>query len=179
LQHAHPEILAKMGRPFVRDPRRAVDAVRARLPDAALRTSLITGFPGEDERHFTALHDFVREARFDHLGVFSYRAEEGTPAADMPGMVPEAVREERRAELMHLQAEISAEKLTMLAGRRMQVLVDAAHPEWPGLHTGRVWRQAPEIDGITYVSGPGVRPGAMVEAEIVETREYDLNALAP
>jgi len=179
LQHAHPEILAKMGRPFARDPRRAVDAVRARLPDAALRTSLITGFPGEDERHFTALHDFVREARFDHLGVFSYRAEEGTPAADMPGMVPEAVREERRAELMHLQAEISAEKLTMLAGRRMQVLVDAAHPEWPGLHTGRVWRQAPEIDGITYVSGPGVRPGAMVEAEIVETREYDLNALAP
>ena len=179
LQHAHPEILAKMGRPFARDPRRVVDAVRARLPDAALRTSLIAGFPGEEEEHFSALYDFVREARFDHLGVFSYRAEEGTPAADMPGQISEAVREARRAELMRLQAEISAEKLEALTGRRMRVLVDAAHPEWPGLHTGRVWRQAPEIDGLTYVSGPGVRSGAMLEAEIVETREYDLNALAP
>jgi tRNA-2-methylthio-N6-dimethylallyladenosine synthase/ribosomal protein S12 methylthiotransferase len=178
LQHAHPEILAKMGRPFARDPRRVVDAVRAKLPEAALRTSLIAGFPGEEERHFTALRDFVREARFDHLGVFSYRAEEGTPAADMPGRVPDAIKEERRAELMRLQAEISAEKLETLVGSRMRVLVDAVHPEWPGLHTGRVWRQAPEIDGLTYVSGPGVRPGAMVEAEIVETREYDLNALA-
>ena len=178
LQHAHPEILAKMGRPFARDPRRVVDAVRATLPDATLRTSLIAGFPGEEEWHFAALRDFVREARFDHLGVFSYRAEEGTPAADMSGRVPEAVREERRAELMRLQAKISAEKLKLLAGLRMRVLVDATHPDWPGLHTGRIWRQAPEIDGLTYVSGPGVRPGAMVEAEIVETREYDLNALA-
>jgi len=178
LQHAHPEILATMGRPFARDPHRVVDAVRAALPDAALRTSLITGFPGETERHFTALRAFVREARFDHLGVFSYRAEEGTLAADMPGQMPEAVKEERRAELMRLQAEISAEKLEALAGKRMRVLVDAAHAEWPGLHTGRIWLQAPEIDGITYVSGPGVRPGALVEADIVETREYDLSALA-
>ncbi|MDR0239559.1 MAG: 30S ribosomal protein S12 methylthiotransferase RimO [Deltaproteobacteria bacterium] len=178
LQHAHPEILAKMGRPFARDPRRVVDAVRAKLPDAALRTSLIAGFPGETDRHFASLRAFVREARFDHLGVFSYRAEEGTPAAAMPGQVPEEIREERRADLMRLQAEISAEKLEALAGRRMQVLVDAVHPEWPGLHTGRVWMQAPEIDGVTYVSGPGVRPGVLVDAEIVETRDYDLNALA-
>ena len=178
MQHAHPEILTKMGRPFARDPRRVVDAVREKLPDAALRTSLIAGFPGETDRHFTALRDFVREARFDHLGVFSYKAEEGTAAADMPNQLPEAVKEERRADLMLLQAEISAEKLAVLAGRSMRVLVDAVHPEWPGLHTGRVWRQAPEIDGVTYVSGPGVRPGAMVEADIVETREYDLDALA-
>jgi len=178
LQHAHPEILARMGRPFARDPRRITDAVRARLPDAALRTSLIVGFPGENERHFAALRAFVQEARFDHLGVFVYRAEEGTSAALLPGQLPERIKEERRAELMRLQAEISAEKLQTLAGRRMPVLVDAVHPEWPGLHTGRVWRQAPEIDGVTYVSGPGVRPGALVEAEIVETREYDLNALA-
>ena len=178
LQHAHPEILAKMGRPFARDPRRVVDAVRAKLPDAALRTSLIAGFPGETERHFASLRDFVREARFDHLGVFSYRAEEGTPAADLPGQIPERLKETRRAEIMRLQAEISAEKLEALAGKRMRVLVDAAHPEWPGLHTGRVWLQAPEIDGVTYVSGPEVQPGAMLEVEIVETREYDLNALA-
>ena len=178
LQHAHPEILAKMGRPFARDPRRVVDAVRTHLPDAVVRTTLIAGFPGETERHFASLRASVREVRFDHLGVFSYRAEEGTPAAAMSGQIPEAVKEERRADLMRLQAEISAEKLEALAGRRMQVLVDAVHPEWPGLHTGRVWMQAPEIDGVTYVSGPGVRPGALVEAEIVETRDYDLSALA-
>jgi tRNA-2-methylthio-N6-dimethylallyladenosine synthase/ribosomal protein S12 methylthiotransferase len=178
LQHAHPEILAKMGRPFARDPRRAVDAVRAKMPEAVLRTSLIAGFPGETEQHFAVLQAFVRELRFDHLGVFSYRAEEGTPAADMPGRLPEAIREERRARLMRLQAEISAEKLAPLVGRRMRVLVDAIHPEWPGLHTGRIWKQAPEIDGVTYVSGPEVRPGAMVEAEITESGEYDLSALA-
>ena len=178
LQHAHPDILAKMGRPFARDPRRVVDAVRAHLPDAALRTSLITGFPGETERHFAWLRDFVTEMRFDHLGVFGYSAEEGTMAAKMPGQVPKALREERRAELMRLQAQISAEKLMALTGRRMWVLVDSVHPEWPGLHTGRVWLQAPEIDGFTYVSGPGARPGAMVEAEITESREYDLIALA-
>ena len=178
LQHAHPEILAKMGRPFARDPRRTVDAVRAKVPCAVLRTSLIAGFPGETDGHFAALRAFVRELRFDHLGVFRYMAEDGTPAANMPGQVPETVKEERRADLMRLQAEISAEKLEALAGRRMRVLVDAIHPEWPGLHTGRVWLQAPEIDGITYVSGPGVQPGAMVEAEIVETRTYDLSALA-
>jgi tRNA-2-methylthio-N6-dimethylallyladenosine synthase/ribosomal protein S12 methylthiotransferase len=79
---------------------------------------------------------------------------------------------------MLLQAEISAEKLAALVGGRMQVLVDAAHSEWPGLHVGRVWRQAPEVDGVTYASGPKVRPGAMVEAEIVDAREYDLSALA-
>jgi tRNA-2-methylthio-N6-dimethylallyladenosine synthase/ribosomal protein S12 methylthiotransferase len=79
---------------------------------------------------------------------------------------------------MRLQTAISAEKLAALAGKRMRVLVDAVHPEWPGLHTGRVWLQAPEIDGITYVSGPGVRPGAIVEAEIMETRDYDMSALA-
>jgi tRNA-2-methylthio-N6-dimethylallyladenosine synthase/ribosomal protein S12 methylthiotransferase len=178
LQHAHPEILALMGRPFARDPRRVVDAVRSKLPGAALRTSLIVGFPGETERHFATLREYVRDTRFDHLGVFAYRAEEGTPAADMPGQVSKAVKEKRRGDIMRLQAEISAEKLETLVGSRMRVLVDAVHPEWPGLHTGRVWLQAPEIDGVTYVSGQGVRPGAMVEAEIMESREYDLSALA-
>jgi len=178
LQHAHPDMLAKMGRPFARDPRRIVDAVRAKLPLAALRTSLITGFPGEENRHFERLLAFLREARFEHVGVFKYQAEEGTPAATMPKQVPDAVKEERRAELMRLQAQISAEKLASLTGKHMQVLVDATHPDWPGLHTGRVWLQAPEIDGVTYVSGPGVQPGALVLAEIVESREYDLNALA-
>lgn len=177
LQHAHPDILSRMGRPFARDPRVVVERIRNAFPEAALRTSLIVGFPGETETHFSALRDFVEETCFTHMGVFAYRAEEGTPAAAMPDQVDDAVKEWRRDSLMELQAGISAEALRARDGARLPVLVDAAHPEWPGLHTGRVWFQAPEIDGITYISGPGVAPGALVEADIVETNDYDLTAL--
>lgn len=178
LQHAHPDVLGRMGRPFARDPRVVVERIRETFPEAALRTSLIVGFPGETEAHFAALQQFVEEVRFTHMGVFAYRAEEGTPAAAMPDQVDDAVKEWRRDSLMEIQADISAEALRRWDGARLPVLVDAPHPEWPGLHTGRVWFQAPEIDGITYVSGPGVAPGALVEADIVETKDYDLTALA-
>ena len=178
LQHAHPDVLGRMGRPFARDPRVVVERIRETFPEAALRTSLIVGFPGETEAHFTALRQFVEEVRFSHMGVFAYRAEEGTPAAAMPDQVDDAVKEWRRDSLMELQADISADALRRWDGARLPVLVDAPHPEWPGLHTGRVWFQAPDIDGITYISGPGVAPGALVEADIVETKDYDLTALA-
>lgn len=177
LQHAAPAILSRMGRPFARDPRRVIERVRSFFPTAALRTTLITGFPGETESHFTELMDFVREVRFQHLGVFAYQAEEGTPAAAMPHQIEEAVRNARREALMEIQAEISAAWLSAFANERLPVLVDAVHPDWPGLHTGRTWFQAPEIDGLTYISGPGVHPGALVEADIVECRDYDLVAL--
>lgn len=178
LQHAHSDVLARMGRPFARDPRRVVERVRGILPDAALRTTFIVGFPGETEEQYAALRDFVAETRFKHMGVFAYRPEEGTPAADMPDQVEDRVKEWRRDSLMELQAEISEEVLAACQGRSMPVLVDTPHAEWPGLHTGRVWFQAPEVDGITYISGPGVKPGALVEADIVESAEYDLTALA-
>ncbi|MDO5484328.1 MAG: 30S ribosomal protein S12 methylthiotransferase RimO, partial [Desulfovibrionaceae bacterium] len=155
-----------------------VDRVRAILPDAALRTSFIVGYPGESEAHFEHLCRFVEETRFHHLGVFTYQAEEGTRAAAQPDQIPEDVREYRRDTLMALQADISQELLSRQVGSRLPVLVDAVHPEWPGLHVGRVWFQAPEVDGITYVSGPGVAPGALLECDIVENTDYDLTALA-
>ncbi len=178
VQHAHPDVLSRMGRPFARNPREVVDRIRDVFPEAALRTSLIVGYPGETEEHWTALRDFVRETRFLHLGVFAYRAEEGTPAAEMPDQVPDAEKEWRRDALMEEQADISEEILATYEGDRLEVLVDTEHEEWPGLHVGRTWFQAPEVDGVTYVSGPGVTPGALVTADIVETREYDLVALA-
>lgn len=178
LQHAHPEILTRMGRPFASDPRRVVDRVREALPEAALRTTFIVGYPGETGEHFRTLCRFVEETRFRHLGVFAYQAEEGTPAAAMPDQVPVEVREQRRAELMEIQAEISEQQLQEVVGRTLPVLVDAPHDEWPGLHVGRVWFQAPEVDGITYVSGTGVAPGALVRGDIVESSTYDLTALA-
>lgn len=177
VQHAHADVLSRMGRPFARDPEISLERVREFFPEAALRTSIIVGFPGETEAHFKALYEFVARARFHHLGVFAYQAEEGTKAATMPGQIPRAVKEERRDALMALQAEISGEILEECVGENMEVLVDAPNPEWPGLFTGRTWFQAPEIDGLTYVSGPGVEAGALVNADITESRTYDLVAL--
>ena len=177
-QHAEPRLLRAMGRPFAGDPRRVLDRVRAVLPDAAIRTTMIVGYPGETEADFTALCRFVEAARFTHLGVFAYQAEDGTPAAALPDQVPMPVREERRAALMELQADISAEILAKTVGSRLPILVDAPEAEWPGLHRGRVWFQAPEADGTTWTSGPGVTPGALVECDIVESSTYDLSALA-
>ncbi|SBW00107.1 Ribosomal protein S12 methylthiotransferase RimO [uncultured delta proteobacterium] len=178
VQHAHPDVLARMGRPFARDPEKALDRVREFFPEAALRTSIIVGFPGETDAHFKTLYDFVERTRFLHLGVFAYQAEAGTAAAAMPDQVPDAVKEERRAALMELQAGTSEELLEDFVGESMDILVDAPHPEWPGLFTGRAWFQAPEIDGLTYISGPGVAAGRMVRADIVESRVYDLVGLA-
>ena len=178
LQHSHHDVLTRMGRPFASDPRRVIDRIRHYMPNAALRTSLIAGFPGETDSQFADLVRFVEEVRFQHLGVFAYQAEEGTPAASMPHQIADAIKEQRRNAIMEVQRDISAEWLEQFAGQRLDVLVDAPFPEWPGLHTGRTWFQAPEIDGVTYISGSGVEPGRLVEADITETKEYDLVALA-
>jgi tRNA-2-methylthio-N6-dimethylallyladenosine synthase/ribosomal protein S12 methylthiotransferase len=178
LQHAHPDILKAMGRPFATQPDRVVDLVRSHFPEASLRTTLLTGFPGEGEEHFRTLADFVRRKRFQHMGVFAFWAEEGVRAAEFPGQVDEEVKEARRSELMRIQAEISGEQLEACQGEEMTVLVDRPNPEWPTLYEGRVWFQAPEVDGICYVSGESLSPGDMVTARIEETRTYDLVALA-
>jgi len=180
LQHAHPDVLASMGRPFARDPRRVVDRVRSFFPKAALRTTFIVGYPGETDAHFAELMRFVKETRFHHLGVFPYWPEEGTPAAEMDGQVPEEVKLARRDALMELQASISADVLSNYVGETLPVLIEAPSDEWPGLYTGRAWFQAPEVDGITYVSAPPdteLTPGAIVNVEIDHADTYDLSGL--
>ncbi|MDL2285376.1 30S ribosomal protein S12 methylthiotransferase RimO [Desulfovibrio sp. OttesenSCG-928-F07] len=177
LQHAHPDILTRMGRPFSQSPFKVVERIRSYLPQAALRTSLITGFPGETDEQFATLCNFVQEAKFQNLGVFSYYAEDGTVAAAMPNQLPDAVKDERRDHIMQIQAEISAELLEQYNGQRLEILIDAPHPEWPGLFVGRTWFQAPEVDGVTYISGENLQAGDLVSADITETFDYDLNAL--
>lgn len=177
LQHSHPDILTRMGRPFAQSPMKVVEKIRQYLPEAALRTSLITGFPGEGEAEFADLCGFVEEVRFQNLGVFAYQAEEGTPAASMPAQLPEEVKLERQSRIMEIQEEISEEILRDYLGEQLEVLIDAPHPEWPGLYVGRTWFQAPEVDGVTYVSGENIAHGDLVKAEISETFTYDLNAL--
>lgn len=178
LQHAHPDILGAMGRPFARDPRLVVDRIRRLFPDAALRTSLIVGYPGERLHHFRRLCNFVEETRFHHLGVFTFCPETGTRAATLPGQVGKQTKIRRRERVMALQAAISAELLAGYLDQELEVFVERPSPEWPGLYEGRAWFQAPEVDGITYVSGGNVRPGQAVQACVVDTKTYDLVALA-
>lgn len=180
LQHAHPEVLTSMGRPFARDPNKVIDRVRKYFPEAVLRTTFIVGYPGETDEHFQQLMTFVEQARFHHLGVFPYWPEDGTPAAGMDNQVPDEIKIERRDALMELQASISEEIMAGYVGQKLPVLVEEPSPEWPGLFTGRTWFQAPEVDGITYVSAePGVElvPGTIVEAEIEQAKTYDLVGL--
>lgn len=177
LQHSHPDILRGMGRPFAVEPDRVLDRIRETIPEAALRTTFIVGYPGETDEHFEHLCRFVERNRFTQLGVFTYWPEEGTKAAALPNQVEQAVKEERRNILMELQQDLSRERLEREVGSRQDVLVDSVNPEWPGLHNGRVWFQAPDVDGMCYVSGEHVAPGAMVRADIVDCGDYDLTAL--
>lgn len=180
LQHAHPDVLGSMGRPFARDPGKVVERVRTFFPEAALRTTFIVGYPGETEAQFQTLMDFVRETRFHHLGVFPYWAEEGTPAAAMDGQVPDEVKLDRRDRLMALQAEISAEILEGYVGGTLPVVIERESEEWPGLYVGRAWFQAPEVDGVTYVGAPPdtrLEPGTILDVEIEKADTYDLSGL--
>ncbi len=177
LQHAHQDILRKMGRPFSQDPQKVVDRIRDRVPESVLRTTIIVGFPGENPEHFDTLISFVARNRFSNLGAFPYYPEEGTRAASMPDQVPEQIKQKRLDVLMQVQRDISAELLRAYEDQEVDVLVDAPHPEWPGLYTGRTWFQAPEVDGVTYVSGPEVIVGSMSRALVQETKDYDLVAM--
>jgi len=171
LQHAHPDVLRRMKRPAdVSLTRRLIAALRAALPDLALRTSLIVGYPGETEAEFQALLDFVGEIRFDRVGAFVYSPEEGTPAAALPNPVPEAVKAERRGRLMALQQGISLESNRAQIGRTLAVLVEG---QGDGLSVGRSYRDAPEIDGLVLLPGR-VPVGSMVAARITDSMEYDL-----
>jgi ribosomal protein S12 methylthiotransferase len=181
MQHASDRVLKRMARGTSRGQLEALlDRVRAALPDAVLRTALIVGFPGETEADFLELVDFVEAQRLDHVGVFTYSDEEGTAAAGLDGQVPDDERARRRDELMRVQQAISAERLAAWVGREVEVLVDEVEPD--GARVGRTRGQAPEIDGVTYLSvPPGQTPpavGDLVRATIDDSAEYDLFATA-
>ena len=177
-QHADPHLLKAMGRGL--DGARAirlVERIRAKLPDAAVRTSLIVGFPGEGKREFAALRRFVREARFDHLGVFAYSAEKGTAASGLPDIVPPEEKEERCREIMALQAGISMAHNETRLGRTIDILVEGPDARTPGLWTGRARFQAPEVDGVVRFTLPAGRrepEAAIVRVEITSADAYDL-----
>ncbi len=176
-QHSHPSILKRMGRPFSEDPRIIIARIRRVFPGAAIRTTLIAGFPGETQELFSHLQQFVRDSRIQHLGVFPFHPEEGSRAAGFPEQVPQKVRLSRVRKIMNLQRAVSRAYLKSFQGKLVDVLVDSAHSEWPGLFTGRTWFQSPDIDGMTYISGPDAAPGALVRGRVQETADYDLTVL--
>ncbi len=177
LQHASGRMLKAMRRGVTRAGQdRILERVRRLVPGIAIRTTFIVGFPGETDEDFDELLDFVREQRFDRVGVFTYCAEEGTDAASMPDQVPEPLRLERQRRLMELQAGLSQERLRGMIGRRVRVLVDGPDEHDPRLLVGRMETQAPDIDGLVYLDGPGpeVRPGRFVEVRLTQAAEHDL-----
>ena len=174
LQHASDRLLALMKRGSTEArQRRLVERLRHAIPGVTLRTTYMVGFPGEDEDDFARLCDFVRETRFDRVGVFRYSDEEGTAAHRLPGKVTRAVASERYHRLIEIQREIMLEKLESKVGEVSQVLVDAVIGG--GLAQARLPSQAPEIDGMVLLKGD-VQPGDLVDARITGVREVDLEA---
>lgn len=175
LQHASDRLLRAMRRgsdsAFLV---RLLAKLRARVPGITLRTSLIVGLPTETEEDFELLATFVKEQRFERLGVFQYSDEEGTASFEMDGKVPKRTIERRWRELMAIQKRISREQNRQLVGRTLEVLVEGTSPETELLLVGRHQGQAPEIDGQVYVNDGVASPGELVTVEITEAHDYDL-----
>jgi ribosomal protein S12 methylthiotransferase len=179
LQHISDEVLQRMRRAVSQaETETLLDRLRARIPNLVLRTTLIAGFPGESKTQFQQLVEFVRRRRFEHLGAFAFSPEPGTPAAELDGQLPEHVRAKRRDRLLAVQQEIAFAWNQAQVGRRLDVLLDQQVPDQPGAYVGRSYADAPEIDGVVYVSGEGLAAGQIVPSEIVAARGYDLIAAA-
>lgn len=173
LQHSHPEVLRAMNRPWqgqVND--RIIEQIKAALPHAVLRTTFIVGFPGETEQHFEHLLEFVQRHEFDHVGVFTFSPEEGTPAYNLPNPLPQEVMDARRDALMSAQQPISLKKNRAEIGKVVDVLVEQENPE-TGELVGRSARFSPEVDGLVYLQG-NARLGSLVPVKIQDADTYDL-----
>jgi ribosomal protein S12 methylthiotransferase len=179
LQHASASVLKSMRRGGNADIfLKTIERVRATVPGVAVRSTFITGFPGETEADFAVLSDFVRAAKLDWLGVFSYSDEEGSGAIQLADKVPARTIEARRRSLMRLQQSISRKSRASLVGRTFELLVEGASQETPLLWEGRTEHQAPEIDGKVYINDFGpfdlLNPGQFYLCEITESQDYDL-----
>jgi ribosomal protein S12 methylthiotransferase len=177
IQHIDDDILTAMNRRGgSKSIKKAIDSARAIIPHVALRTSLIVGFPGESRQKFNKLLAFIRETRFDHLGVFTYSREEGTAAANFPAQVSEETKERRKALLMEEQAAISFQINQNLIGSLQPVLVEGKSDMLEFPFVGRCPRQAPDIDGVTYIKGKNLATGSLITFKITSANEYDIFA---
>jgi ribosomal protein S12 methylthiotransferase len=175
IQHISDPILKRMGRRSSEDETRSLIAkLRSEIPDIAIRTSLIVGFPGETNEDFKKLLQFVEETGFDRLGVFCYSREEGTPAAEMPDQVSERIKRERHKKLMRTQARVSFKHNRALVDSVDDVLVEGYSEETELLLKGRSSRQAPDVDGLVYITAGNANVGDIVRLRITDSSDYDL-----
>jgi ribosomal protein S12 methylthiotransferase len=175
LQHASRKVLKAMRRGGdARSYRSLIERARAAVPGLTLRTTFIVGFPGEGERDIVELEDFIREIRFDHLGIFAYSWQEENPGADLGDPVPEEVKAERRERLMAVQQGIALDVNNALIGKRLPAIVSGRLQEMELLTEGRLRRQAPEIDGRLIINDGTAPAGSLVEVEVTEAHPYDL-----
>lgn len=175
LQHASNRLLASMNR---YDTREEVETLLAKLrkciPEIVIRTTFIVGFPGETDADFEELKEFVEQQRFENAGVFAYSQEEGTVAGAMTNQIPDEIKQERYHELMALQAQISEEIHKNTEGQTLEVLVEGIEEDGSGLHYGRSYREAPDIDGLVFIENPGdIKPGCFVKVNILQGFTYE------
>ncbi|MFN8596035.1 MAG: 30S ribosomal protein S12 methylthiotransferase RimO [Anaerolineae bacterium] len=171
LQHGHPDVLKSMRRPANIDwVYRTLEKVRVAMPDVAIRTTFIVGYPGETEEQFEGLLQFVKDLEFDRVGAFQYSFEPGTPSAELDGQVPDEVKQSRYERLMETQQAISLKKNQVHVGRTLEVLIEG---QGDGLTLGRTYRDAPEIDGLVIIPG-SVPAGEFVPVKIDGAMTYDL-----
>lgn len=176
IQHCSDNILKKMGRRTAKEElREKISLIREILPDVALRTTLITGFPGESDEEHKELMDFVEEMRFERLGVFAYSLEEGTRAALMDNQISDEVKEKRKEELMLKQQEIAYEKSENAIGRTLEVMIEGRLPDEEGVYIGRTYMDAPQVDGYIFVNCRGsLMSGDFVNVRVTDAKGYDL-----
>ncbi len=175
IQHASDGVLKRMGRRTTEEElREQIGRLRERIPDICLRTTLISGFPGETQEDFEELYRFVNEMEFDRLGVFPYSQEEDTAAAEMPGQIEESVKEARRDELMELQQAIAFEKAEDMVGRVLTVMVEGKVAD-EDVYVTRTYRDAPNVDGYLFLNTTAnLMTGDFVKALVTDSNEYDL-----
>ncbi|RCS43219.1 30S ribosomal protein S12 methylthiotransferase RimO [Bremerella cremea] len=179
LQHINDTMLRRMSRRVTRSStEELVGMMRDVMPDLNIRTTFITGFPGETDEQFLELADFIEKQRFERVGVFTYSKEEGTPAVKLDDHLPEELMEQRREHLMAIQQEIVFAHNEAKVGQTMDVIIDQPVPGEKTAWIGRTKADAPDVDCVTYVTAKGLKPGDIVPTEIVMYKDYDLVGVA-
>ena len=175
IQHASDAVLKRMGRRTDQKRlREIIEKLRREIPDIALRTTLISGFPGETQEDHEELYRFVNAMEFDRLGVFAYSMEEDTPAALLPDQIPQEMKEERRDELMELQQEIAFERAEAMVGRILEVMIEGKVAD-EAVYVGRTYMDSPNVDGLIFVhTGKELLSGDFLKVRVTKAQEYDL-----
>ena len=179
LQHSHPEVLKRMNRPVL-DYKKLINDIRKEIPDAAIRSSFIVGYPGETEEEFEHLYNFIKEMRFDRLGVFEYSREKGTASYSMKPQITKKVKHERYKKIMELQQKISLEKNRGKLGKEFECIIESFTEDKDGkiFAVGRTQYDAPEIDGVVHIeTSEMLTPGDIEKVKIVDFSEYDLKGI--